>query len=145
MAAVDVTKLLEARELLETPAAGLAAVRRTPEQLETLRATLSDAGQEADRVQLYEQNKLFHTTILEAADNPLLQLMTQPVFAVVRARFLPAISPESFWPRVDCDHRTIFDAIERGDRNAAEDAMRVHLAHLGSTYEGIEPKTPIGD
>src|SRR5919106_735249 len=63
---LTVAHLLEAREILEVPAAGLAAVRRTDEHLTALRSCFPARG-DASRAHLFEGNLLFHITIVEAA------------------------------------------------------------------------------
>jgi GntR family transcriptional regulator, transcriptional repressor for pyruvate dehydrogenase complex len=126
---VDVDQLLEARDLLEVPAAALAARRRRSSHLAELRETLSQ-GRAADQ--------RFHTVIVSACGNPLLDLMCGPVFSVLRDRFLRDLAPESFWTLVHHDHLVILDAIESRDAGRAADEMRTHLKRLAATYRRID-------
>lgn len=133
----SVRDLLEIRELLEVPAAGLAATRRTAAHLEQMRATLFDP-RAVDVGHVFEDNRNFHVTLLVAAGNPMLEAMTQPMFGVLNERFLRDQAPSRFWFRVDRDHRQILSAIEAGDAEAARQAQHEHLEHLRATYTRID-------
>ncbi len=134
---LTVNDLLEARELMEVPAIRLAAARRTPEQLEELRETV-DGPAEGER------SFRFHTLLLELAANPLLLVMTRPVFEVLRERFLRDRAPKEFWCDVEHDHRDIFAAVEAGDADAAAAEMTLHLRRLRKTYIEIDKADDVG-
>lgn len=145
---VTVRALFEARDLLETPAAGMAATRRTPEQLERLRACVRPTGVDDEPGQLYELNRAFHVQLLEAADNVLVATLAQPVFGVVRGRFGRNEADEAFWLQVVHDHEAILAAIEAGDADRARAEMRVHIHHLEAAYSTMEQRLsgkPLGD
>ncbi|WP_174552454.1 FadR/GntR family transcriptional regulator [Microtetraspora niveoalba] len=137
----SVAHLLEVRILLEVPAAGLAAARRSPEQLDTLRRTLFEP-RPAERGKAYTANRGFHKALLEAAGNPLLDAVTAPVFGVIEGRFARDEASDGFWDRVDDDHRKIFACVEAGDAQGAERAQREHLEHLRDTYTRIDRERP---
>src|ERR687892_898906 len=134
---LTVAHLLEAREILEVPAAGLAAVRRTDEHLTALRSCFPARG-DASRAHLFEGNLLFHITIVEAAANMVLPVITRPIFSVLRPRFLRDAAPPAFWKRVARDHRDILAAIEDGSEGDARAQMDRHLENLRPTYEEID-------
>ncbi|MGY1694709.1 MULTISPECIES: FadR/GntR family transcriptional regulator [unclassified Geodermatophilus] len=133
----SVRDLLEVRELLEVPAAGLAAERRTAAHLQQLRGTLFDP-RTVDVDHVFQDNRNFHVTLLVAAGNPLVEAMTRPLFGVLNERFLRDQAPARFWYRVDRDHREILAAIEAGDAEAARQAQHEHLGHLRTTYTRID-------
>ena len=133
-----VAELLEARELLEVPAARLAAQRRSPEQLARLRDTIPQSLAGVDRRQIFEINRSFHDVILEAAGNRLLRVVTEPLFTVMQTRFLRDRAGEDFWKRVMREHAAILQAVEAGDAELAGREMDEHLVHLRSTYEAID-------
>ncbi len=126
---LSVERLLEVRHLLEVPATGLAARRRTGEQLESLRETLVDPGETADDA-VHHANVGFHTILLEAADNPLLTVVARPLFAVMERRFRGGQD----WRAVFADHARILAAVEAGDAKTAEAEARAHLERLRPTY-----------
>ncbi|WP_218009798.1 FadR/GntR family transcriptional regulator [Actinomadura kijaniata] len=136
-AQVSVDQLLEIRELLEVPAAGLAATRRDEADLAALRAALFDPAA-VDPAEIYEPNRHFHAVLLRAAGNPLLEVVARPVFGVLNERFLRENAPPRFWHRVDADHREILARVEAGDERGARAAARAHLGHLRSTYLSID-------
>jgi DNA-binding FadR family transcriptional regulator len=134
---LTVADLLEARELLEVPAASLAAHRRTDAQLEGLMAVTSSAAN-TDRGPIFESNRSFHALVLQASNNRLLEVMTRPVFEVLQTRFLRDQAPASFWKRVNREHRAITEAIGEGNADRAAAEMKTHLEHLRQTYQRID-------
>lgn len=135
---LTVDHLLEAREILEVPAAGLAAVRRTEEHLAALRSCFPSRGEDTSRAHLFEGNLRFHITIVEAAGNMVLPVITRPIFSVLRTRFLRDAAPPAFWKRVARDHRDILAAIEGGSEEDARAQMDRHLENLRPMYEEID-------
>jgi GntR family transcriptional repressor for pyruvate dehydrogenase complex len=124
-----VDSLLEARDMLEVPAAGLAALRRSAGQLEDLRATLGEpAG--SDPQQIMDFARAFHETLLRAACSPIVEALTRPVFEVLYERMLHLTALEPTWSLVKDDHQLIFDAIAAGDAEAARAEMQIHLEKL---------------
>lgn len=129
LSAKDARQSFELREAIETTAARLAAERRTPAQLEAMRRALGgekDAPAAGDG--RYERGATFHDGVVAAADNPFLEeafnlaagrieLVSRQ--ATVRAAKLPK----------GARHEDILTAIERGQGEVAERAMRAHLAH----------------
>jgi len=136
--AVSVEELLEARALLEIPAARLAAERRQPEHLEGMRLAIAEEQAASERGARFRHHHHFHSVLLEAAGNRLLTVMTVPVFRVIRSRFLAEREPE-FWHGVDDDHGAILSCIEDGDASGAATAMERHLTRLRETYGRQDP------
>lgn len=134
---LSVHDILETRVLLEVPAVGLAAKRRDEHDLERLRSCLPTGREDLDLGHRFEGNLQFHVAILEACDNSLLQVVTQPTFTILRTRFLRDQAPERFWKEVPEEHAGIYEAIEARDSVLAEERMRTHLSHLRAVYERI--------
>ncbi|GAA1559916.1 FadR/GntR family transcriptional regulator [Kribbella lupini] len=126
-------QILEARYFLEVPAAGVAAERRTEEQLQILRQSIEDLRADAESTN-WRANNQFHNALLDATENPLLRALISPITATLRASVLREHAQPEFWAEVACDHEAILVAIEAQDRSAAEAAMRTHLANLRVTY-----------
>jgi DNA-binding FadR family transcriptional regulator len=131
---VGVQHLLEVRDLLEVPAAGLAADRAQPEQLEQLRATLVDPVDTAlDQIQA--ANHRFHALLVQAADNPLLDAVATPVFGVLVSRAVrEPVVDVVYWQHVVDEHRAILEAVQSGDADLARQLMADHLHALRATY-----------
>ena len=132
----DVIAVLELRIAVETEAAALAAVRRSPDNLQALRDALhalSSALEEGrDAVGADYQ---FHLEIARATQNQhFVDLMgTLGGMMIPRARLEPPgpMTPErqAYLRRVNAEHESIVDAINRQDAEAARAAMRTHLAN----------------
>ncbi|MFE3448991.1 FadR/GntR family transcriptional regulator [Nonomuraea sp. NPDC059194] len=136
-ARITVDQLLEIRDLLEVPATGLAALRRSESDLADLRATLFDPAA-LEPEQMYEPNKRFHAVLLQASGNPLVEVVARPVFQLLDERFLRGRAPGRFWHEVDRDHREILAYVEAGDEEGAREAAHAHLGRLRPTYLSID-------
>ncbi len=135
---ITAAELLEARAVLEIPAARLAAARRSEEYLEQLRAIAAREKSETERGVRFEYGQHFHGVILEAADNRLLSVLTSPLFTVIRTRFLGAWQSPAFRRQVDRDHDEILGYIADSDGEGAAQAMQEHLARLREGYESAD-------
>jgi DNA-binding FadR family transcriptional regulator len=134
---LSVDQLLEVRDLVEVPAAGLAAERASAAQLAAVRTTLVDP-RDAEPGQMHACNHRFHRLLIEAAGNPLLSVVATPVFGVLTTRFVRGDASASFWDSVLEDHRAILRRVEDGDAEGARTAMHEHLARLRVPYERID-------
>jgi GntR family transcriptional repressor for pyruvate dehydrogenase complex len=126
---LTIGQLAEARDMLEVPAAGLAARRRSEEQLQDLKAALFDRGQ-VTLEQAIESSKTFHTALVRATGSPLVEVLARPVFEVVYDHVQGWEAPPGFWRRIAGDHERIFEAIAAQDPATAQDAIRDHLRKL---------------
>jgi len=132
----DVIAVLELRIGVETEAAGLAAQRRTAQNLVVMRDAL-DAFEQAvgagrDSVTADFQ---FHQEIARATQNPHFSTLLQSLgtATIPRARLHPSDASAderlTYLRRVNAEHGSIVDAIENHDGEAARAAMRTHLAN----------------
>lgn len=134
---IPLAKLIEARELLEVPAAEIAALRRTESELTELRRCVDDDG-EAVEDGTYLHNRAFHGALLRATHNPVLELLTEPLFRVLQRRIDRDAQPPEVWVAVNNEHREILAGIEAGDPMAAREATRAHLRSLRALYPSID-------
>ena len=135
--AVSLAELIETRKLLEVRATWQSAQQQNPELISQLRACLEGSKAEVGRPD-FEGNRLFHTFILESAGNRIVNLLTQPVFSVMRTRFARREASPEFWTNVNNDHLVIAAAIEAGDGDEAARLMTEHLDRLGEVYASID-------
>lgn len=126
-------ELAEARDLLEVPAAGLAAVRRSESQLEDLRRTLFEVT-DVTRAEVVELNKAFHSVLMRATGSLLVEVLIQPVFEVIYDHVVGFEAPAGFWAELHHDHDRIFAAIAARDAVTAQEATRDHLRKLRPAY-----------
>jgi DNA-binding FadR family transcriptional regulator len=131
---LSVTEILEARELLEVPAAGLAAERCTEEGARELHSALDTEIAVRERGALFIEHRHFHVVVLETARNGLLGLMTEPVFRVLQERLTRPGLEEEVWQGVGSDHADIAERIVAGDATGAREAMSAHLLRLRDIY-----------
>jgi GntR family transcriptional regulator, transcriptional repressor for pyruvate dehydrogenase complex len=126
---LTIGQIAEARDMLEVPAAALAAQRRSDAQLQALRATLYDQDQ-ASLPEAIAASKSFHGALVKATGSPLVEMLSRPVFEVVYDHVQDWPAPEGFWGRVAGDHEAIFDAVEAQDPVAARSAISEHLRKM---------------
>jgi GntR family transcriptional repressor for pyruvate dehydrogenase complex len=134
---MTVAHLLEARLLLEPPAARLAAERATPQALADLRRTVENTSH-LEASQGFVVHWDFHTTLVSVTANPLLRMMCQPINAVLRTRLHRDRVARTTWDDVDHDHLRIYEAVAAGDTDAAERLTRAHLTGLRPLYERMD-------
>ena len=129
--------LTEARPHIEIPAAGLAAQRRTAEELETLRHLMDAMSTETDPESWVALDSTFHAAIARASGNK--------VFASVVADIRDALAHQSETLNMvadrqhasDIEHQQILTAIEAGSPDEASAAMANHLHAVGVALDSI--------
>jgi DNA-binding FadR family transcriptional regulator len=132
---VTLEELLEARELLEVPAARLAAERRTEQELERLRDSIPDEPLRLGTQRQFVYNQDFHLAVIDGCRNALLAIAAQPVFAVLQRNLARSKLGARFHRTINEHHRAIAAAIEAGDADAAGGEMFDHLEYLRPYYE----------
>jgi DNA-binding FadR family transcriptional regulator len=129
--------LTEARPHIEVPAAGLAAERRSGEELETLRHIVAAMATETDPESWVALDSSFHAAIARASGNK--------VFASVVADIRDALTHQSETLNMvadrqhasDVEHQEILAAIEAGSPEKARAAMAHHLHAVGLALDSI--------
>ena len=132
----DVVSVLELRISLETEAAGLAAQRRSTDNLDAMAQALSafQASIHADS-DAVPSDFQFHMEVARATGNRhFADLMTYlGTMIIPRTRVnTPQADPEgrlSYLQRVHGEHESIYNAIRSQDADAARAAMRTHLSN----------------
>jgi DNA-binding FadR family transcriptional regulator len=132
--------LFELRMIIEPAAAALAAVRRTPEQVEQMRQALetmerltlkTEGGQSADRD--------FHQTVLDATGNPPLASLASTIGAGVRWTTVYKSRKSKLPPDPLPEHWAVFNAIAAQDPDHARRAMEVLVANaLSQTSAALQ-------
>ncbi|MGI4778106.1 MAG: FadR/GntR family transcriptional regulator [Janthinobacterium lividum] len=132
---VDVLAVLELRISLETESAGLAASRRTEEQLQAMRLALDDfernVGVAGDTV---APDFRFHLQIAQSTGNPYFaDIMSHLGTTIIPRTRISALRNQdrggSYLSRVNREHEEIYAAIARRDSESARAAMRIHLTN----------------
>lgn len=129
--------LNEARPHIEVPAAGLAAQRRSEDDLKQLRGLMEEMLGENDPESWVSLDAAFHSIIARASGNK--------VFESVVADIREALAHQSETLNMvadrrhasDDEHLRIIQAIDAGDAKAAEAAMAAHLEAVSVALDSI--------
>lgn len=132
----EAAEIVETRAVLEGLCARQAALLATPEDVARLREILADMRALLDAGDLMgasDEQAILHRTIAELSGHEtarrlILGLNSQIVRYQYRTILVPGRPNQSFE-----EHSAIVDAIEAGDADAAEAAMRHHLANVAGT------------
>jgi DNA-binding FadR family transcriptional regulator len=126
-------QLFEVRHALDVQAAGLAAARRTEEDVERLRAALPVQGPDPAATAIADL--AFHRVLADATHNPLVSAFSAATTSAFR-RFsaeLHQAAPELVIAHLD----EVVDAVVARDPPTAQRAMRRHLAY-SVEYFGLD-------
>jgi DNA-binding FadR family transcriptional regulator len=132
---VSLEELLEVREVLEVPAARLAALRRRDEGLDDLNAAIPASPLRLGADEQFDFNRDFHSIVIALSGNTLLAIAAQPVFGVLQTKLSRSRLGPRFHRAINEHHRSIAAAIAAGDAAAAGDEMLAHLEYLRPFYE----------
>jgi GntR family transcriptional repressor for pyruvate dehydrogenase complex len=138
--AISLESLLEVRELLEIPAAGLAAERCDEKALANVRRWMIDEPADVTAEEQALVDIRFHIAVLEAAQNPMLLIADQPLLQVLSANLNRTRRPWKFRVQVRDDHRSIVAALEARNPDEARERMRDHLRFLRPYYQRAEAR-----
>jgi DNA-binding FadR family transcriptional regulator len=130
---VGLADLLEARRAVDPAVAGLAASRRTNEDLVALRGCLFDPVG-TDVSTMVTRHPMFHHALARASANPVLELISRPLQTVDNSRDIVAALSLQFWVQLDAEHRRIFAAVAAGRADEARRAAEEHVEHLWRTF-----------
>lgn len=126
-------EVTEARLLVESEAAALAAHNITPDGIERL-GQLIEQMRTGDHDTANEADELFHRTIAEASNNAALVHTIRALWRMredipaVKATY-EAVCHDDAESRT-AEHRAVYDAIRQGDAAGARAAMREHFHRL---------------
>jgi len=131
-AGFDLIELLELRKMIEPRAAALAALRASEKEMHEIETELLQQERNPyDHSILERHDYLFHDAILRAAGNRMLSGVIRFLDGPLRKsrKITARTTPEV--PKIIGEHRTIFNAIKRGQADLAERAMLDHLQTVG--------------
>lgn len=130
--------LFEVRKTLEVEAAGLAATRRSDEDLAVMAAAIEEmtAGL-ASQERYIEADLRFHLAVATATRNRIILVMMHAIRdqlqrALASIYYIPG-SPQ----RSIAQHREILEAITSGSGHAAQERMREHLARVEADIRDV--------
>lgn len=142
VAGFNLRQLHEVRNLLEVHTAGAAAGSRTSRDLEHMAELLKKMESTRSESERAKLNYQYHVIIAEAAGNTLLTQMIVQLSNQIEIQSTYVASAERA-AHADAEHSEIFDAISRGDSDAARVAMTNHLrAVYLETESRLKPGVP---
>jgi DNA-binding FadR family transcriptional regulator len=116
----------ETRQILEVEAIGLAALRRTDEDLQALRQALSASGAHyhGDLEHYINCDLVFHKRLVDAARNPALSELYQYFSSIVGAQLRQTLNIKPRRQAVFDLHAELLDAVEQRDPERAKALCR---------------------
>ena len=134
----SMTELIEVRELLEVPLAGLAARYATIETVSALWSSVEEAERAYDDEGVQRETDIsFHRGIAEASGNRVAGALSAWSAEVLQPRLKDVIAPAIVEAVAREQHREIVSAIEARTPALAERAMRTHLRYLTDLLETV--------
>lgn len=129
--------LFDARLIIETGVAALAATHMAEEELERLNRNVEDEARLlSDPAAFAAADVEFHEAIIEACDNPFLQSIAGSLYMLgKKSRTITSRIPATLERSLQ-DHRDILVALKARDPQRAADAMRTHLIRVRDAYRG---------
>ncbi len=129
--------LIEARSMIETTAAALAAERAAAEEIEAIGRAQWNCNQADSLLERVRWDLVFHLAILKAARNPLVETMFHAIQPYIVELLLRSLTDAEVTRKGLAFHERIVDAIIRHDAHAASREMGDHLT-LGITLFGAD-------
>jgi DNA-binding FadR family transcriptional regulator len=121
-------QLTEMREIIEPAAAQRAARNRTPEQMQQIDAALAAMAAARRIGQWVQADVEFHRAVLSATGNALLMSLASLIAAALESLLHVSARRASDFRLGLPEHVRVRDAIQRGDTQAAMQAMQLLLA-----------------
>lgn len=127
-ARLDYRHVIEVRHLLEVEIAGLAALRRTDEDLRVLAANLEQAAAVLFDLDLFARKDVeFHAALARATHNPLYAFLLDSIADVMITVRNTALRAQNGVSSTLPAHRAIFERVCAGDSKGAAKVMQQHL------------------
>lgn len=119
--------LNEVRRSVEVPAARLAALRRTADDVEQLRTTQAEHESAATPEEAVATDAKFHCAIARATHNSLFVRLVEDLSESLQKQSLAVSTLRTRAATAAGEHRTVFESIAEGDADGAAAAMEQHL------------------
>lgn len=146
LAPESAASLHEAREILETEIASLAAQRATADDLRALEKTAAEIEAAATAGQPVAGPALqFHIVLVEAAHNPVLTKLYRTITGLLTEVQRPVFTAQADPLEEVAAHRLLLAAVRSGDPRRARAAMREHLRYVRERTVSAVGGAPGGD
>lgn len=140
-------ELTEARKIIETATAELAADRASPEDLELLEEVVMQARKALEAGDLYymPHSVNFHSALAKSAKNYILELTVgsfRTLFYNVLEKLLPT---RDMAEKAAEDHWGIYEAVKAGDGKLARQLMEEHLSYFENKVHTLNDSSLLDD
>jgi GntR family transcriptional repressor for pyruvate dehydrogenase complex len=136
MSRTSFRSIVDARLQLEPLLAREAADRRDDDDLTALRESIEEMRAHIDdATEFLDHNHVFHSAVAEAAKNPVLFNMVASLNWIQDGTALGIDYIPETRDAIVSAHRRIYHAIEAGDADMAEAAMRIHIGEFAAYAE----------
>ena len=129
-------EIVEAREVIESNVAALAATNRNQDDLDSMARHLKAMQEEIERGQYpAESDYRFHLAIAAATGNAVLSRQGQSIFDLMRHKLYQVLRDRKLESEEGersylMDHRRIYEAVLAKDAEGAREAMQGHLSNV---------------
>lgn len=129
-----VEELVEARLVVETHVAALAAQRATAEDLVAMEQAIREAraGREEGEPNFIPHSVAFHLALAEAAKNQVLRFTVTSFRTLFHEALAPLLPADDMAERAVVDHQRLLDAIRARDEEGARRLMHDHLMYFAA-------------
>ena len=125
----ELKHLMEVRKIIEVAVAGLAALRRSSENMMAMeRALQIMRDTPGDSKEHVNADLEFHAEIARATKNPMVLVILDPLRELLRQSRMVSFSGPAVLPLRIKQHETIYEFIRQGDAPGAQMAMTDHLS-----------------
>ena len=131
----EIEDIFDLRAILEEKAVRLATVRRTEEDISTVRAALSEMQRlgepqtPEERAKWFDLNSRFHDTLVAACGRRHLRRAVSSFRFVVEPYIRMEVNLTGDLEQADGEHERIVEAFVAGDVDAAAEIARIHVQH----------------
>lgn len=138
LAGENLLSMLEVREAIEVVATALAAERRTEADLAAIDQAVADQAAAPDAAAVAAASARFHTAVVNASGNPILEHFYAAVHAGATRTMTVACGPQTPAEFL-AEHRAIAAAIRTGDAESARTHAHRHLQPVIAQVRATQP------
>jgi GntR family transcriptional repressor for pyruvate dehydrogenase complex len=129
-----VDELVEARMVVETHVAALAADRASPEDLDAMEQAIARAraGRQAGDPNFIPHSMAFHLALADAAKNQVLRFTVTSFRTLFHEALAPLLPADDMAAKAIVDHQELLNAVRARDPERARQLMHDHLLYFAA-------------
>ena len=138
---INMAEIMEVRLHIEPIVAGLAAQRRTPEDIEMLEKSVENIPKIKSGEKYVAWNVNFHRLVAKASHNSMYDLLVN-ILMDITLELILSINRSNRAVHDTTSHPNIVEKIKQGDAEETKRAFRDHLEEIVPLLENMEKKLP---